>query len=83
MLRNMNDGAPGEKKSLMPLLALYQVMLKTKEEMIYNKTSVKKDLNLPRYLECFARAKLVKDRLKKSRPKVWSEQSFPVLMNKP
>jgi hypothetical protein len=59
----------GEKKSLMPLLALYQVMLKTKEEIIYNKTSVTKDLNLPRYLECFARGKLVKDRLKKSRPR--------------
>jgi len=50
-LRALNEGTPGYKKSLMPLLTLYQVMLKTKEEIIYSKTSVTKDLNLPRYLE--------------------------------
>lgn len=58
-----------EKKFLYPHLAVYQKMLKTREEVLYNKSSVTGDLGLPPHLEVFASGKYVKDRLKKAKPR--------------
>lgn len=58
-----------DRKFLNPHLCLYQNSLKTREEVLYTKNTCTKALGLPPYLEIFAHGKLVKDKLKRSRPR--------------
>ena len=67
------------KSDLHPHLCSFQIMLKTREEILYAKAEVTKKLGLPGYLEPFANGKMVRNKLKKAKPRaigilnhVWS-----------
>jgi len=58
-----------DRKFVTPLIASTQIMLKTRDDVLYQKNSVTSTLGLSPWAEAYAHGKLVKNRLKKSKPK--------------
>nr|APG77910.1 nucleocapsid protein [Hubei orthoptera virus 6] len=56
-----------DPKQLFPILFLIQMTVKAKEEIIYHKNQVSKELALPAWTEIYAEGKSIANKLKKSR----------------